>query len=62
MKNNNDLYKDFFIASEINCLWEQWILEDAIVLNNKLVKENNQLFQSYLDIDCEFNKNLKRKE
>lgn len=57
-----DLYKDFFIASEINCLWEQWILEDAIVLNNKLVKENNQLFQSYLDIDCEFNKNLKRKK
>lgn len=55
-----DLHNNFFIASKINCLWKQWFLESAIVLNNKMVTDNNMLFKNYLDKACGFNQQLKK--
>lgn len=44
-----DLYNDFFIETEINCLWRQWIFQNCIQLNNKMVQENNLLFKKYIE-------------
>lgn len=60
--SNYDLFNNFFITSEINCLWRQILLEESIWLNNKLVKENNICFKNFLDIQCNFNYYLKQKE
>lgn len=54
-----DLFNSFFISARINCLWLQWIVQNAIVLNNKLVTENNKIFQQYLLNECNFNKYFK---
>lgn len=49
-----DLFQNFFTSTEINCYWYRWIYEDCVVLNNKLVQQNNLLFKFYLDEQCEF--------
>lgn len=54
-----DLLDDFAISKEINCLWHQWIFNNAINLNNKMVFENNQIFKKYLEDTCQFNTKLK---
>jgi radical SAM protein with 4Fe4S-binding SPASM domain len=57
-----DLSNSFSIGKEINCLWHQWIFNNAILLNNKMVKENNQLFKKYLETTCHFNSKLKKED
>ena len=57
-----DLSNNFAISKEITCLWHQWIFNNAILLNNKMVQENNQLFKYYLENTCQFNSKLKKEE
>ena len=57
-----DLFGNFFISAKINCLWLQWIFQNCLILNNKLVTENNLLFQDFLLNNCNFNKYFKQKE
>lgn len=53
-----DLYEDFHISPEITCLWRQWLLEEAIFMNNKLVEQDNQVFKRYLEDKCNFPKGV----
>lgn len=50
-----DLFNSFFIDSEIHCLWQQFLFDNAIKTMSILVKENNQYFKKYLDFDCHYN-------
>lgn len=50
-----DLFNSFFIDSEIHCLWQQFLFDNAIRTMSILVKENNQFFKKYLDFDCHYN-------
>lgn len=54
-----DLSNNFTSSKEIDCLWHQWIFNNAILLNNKMVNENNQLFKQYLEDTCNFKSKLK---
>lgn len=54
-----DMFEDFFIDSEIHCLWSRWLFDDAIVIMKKLVEENNLTFKEYLEKDCKYNKIFK---
>ena len=49
-----DLFNNFLYIPEIYCQWKEWLTLDAIILNNKLVKENNELYKDYLLNKCNF--------
>lgn len=49
-----DIHGNFFTMSESRCDWNIWLFNNAIILMNKLVKENNQLFKEYLNKNCHF--------
>jgi hypothetical protein len=57
-----DLYNNFLISSEINCLWRQWLYEDCVILNNRMVETNNLFFKEYLNKTCGFEKMLKEEK
>lgn len=50
-----DLFNKFLIMPEIYCLWKEWLTLDAIILNNKLVEENNEMYKNFLLNRCKFN-------
>lgn len=57
-----DLYNSFFIDSEIHCLWQQFLFDEAIKTMQILVPENNLLFKNYLNYRCNYNKYFKEEE
>ena len=50
-----DLFNNFFIDSEIHCLWLQWIFTNCYYMMNKMVQANNQQFKQYLETFCSYN-------
>ncbi len=54
-----DLYKSFFIDSEMNCLWRQYGFDCATVLMKYFVENQNDLFKEYLNNYCDFGAYLK---
>lgn len=47
---SHDRFNHFFTRPKVDCLYQQWMMQDAIVAMDILVKqENNQLFRQYLD-------------
>lgn len=54
-----DLFQNFYTNTEIMCLWKQYLLDECIILNNLLVKQNNQNFKTFLDNKCNFKSYLK---
>ena len=58
-----DLFKNFFIKPEVDCLLNQWMTENAIFLMKVLTEENNNRFQTYLsDIFFPYIKNEKKEK
>ena len=49
-----DIYNNFFTTSEIKCDWFSWLFNNAAILMNKLVKDNNLIFKEFLDYNCNF--------
>lgn len=44
-----DMFHSFSTRPQIDCLYDNWFLEDAIIIMDFLVKENNETFKNYLD-------------
>ena len=57
-----DLYNNFFIDSEIHCLWNQWIFDNARYMMKVMVNADNQAFKHYLYETCKYKDNFKREE
>lgn len=51
-----DLYNNFFIDSEVHCLWFRWLVENCTLLMKKYVNENNETFKNYLNTICNYQK------
>ena len=49
-----DLFKSFFIDSEILCLWRRYGFNNAIILMRYFVENKNDLFEQYLNETCSF--------
>lgn len=49
-----DLFKDFFIDSELHCLLLRWLFENSVLMMHKLVPKNNELFKQYLNNKCNY--------
>ena len=56
-----DLYNNFFIDSEIHCLWQQWTFNNSAYMMNKLVKADNQVFKKYLYKTCKYEELFNKK-
>jgi radical SAM protein with 4Fe4S-binding SPASM domain len=47
---SHDRFNTFFTRPTVDCLYQQWMMEDAIIAMDILVnQENNQMFRQYLD-------------
>lgn len=49
---NIDLYDNMFINPEIYCLWQEIIYNNTIIIMNKMIEEENELFMEYLNLQC----------
>lgn len=49
-----DLFESFFISSKTHCLWLQWAFDNAIILMDYFVRNNNQKFDKFLRKHCNF--------
>lgn len=45
---SHDMFNNFFIRPEIDCLFDQFLYEDALKIMSSLVKDNNESFKQYL--------------
>lgn len=43
-----DCFKNFFIRPTVDCLFHTWMFENAVIVMNMLVSENNLTFKKYL--------------
>ena len=49
-----DLYNNFFIDSEVHCLWFRWLVENCTLLMKKYVSEDNETFKHFLNFVCNY--------
>lgn len=54
-----DTYKNFKENSYVNCIWLQTIFKYSVITMKILKEENNELFNIYLNNDCNYNSYFK---
>lgn len=55
-----DMFNNYFIDSEIHCLWTRWIFDNARYMMKKMVEAGNEAFRFYLYETCRYKDNFKK--
>ena len=55
-----DMFNNYFIDSEIHCLWTRWIFNNARYMMKKMVEADNEAFRFYLYETCRYKDNFKK--